>query len=183
MLEISQQLKDRYFKYLGIPATVLLVVSLFNLSHPRQKVNWQATDLILLLFLSTSLWLGNVNIQYLLRKKLCTIRKVHVRLIARYSLTIFISYIFSLLWLSVWNYYLHADAFEFRTILWLQAIIIVISMQVASVYEIIYLNRERESDIIKIERTEKAKVQAQLDGLKSQIDPHFILIPSIHFLT
>ena len=51
---------------------------------------------------------------------------------------------------------------------------ILVSVQFASIYEIVYLNKERESDLIKMERSEKLKAQAQLDALKSQIDPHFI---------
>lgn len=51
---------------------------------------------------------------------------------------------------------------------------VVISFQISTFYEIVYLNKEREVDFAKVERSEKLKVQAQLDALKSQIDPHFI---------
>jgi LytS/YehU family sensor histidine kinase len=50
----------------------------------------------------------------------------------------------------------------------------IVSVQISSIYEIVYLNKERESDLVKVERSEKLKIQAQLDALKSQIDPHFI---------
>jgi len=69
---------------------------------------------------------------------------------------------------------LHDSFLQYNEILKLQLIIRLIAMQISSIYEIAYLNSERNSDIVKMERTEKSKIQAELDVLKSQIDPHFI---------
>jgi len=42
------------------------------------------------------------------------------------------------------------------------------------VYETVFLVREAESEKIKKEQLERAKVEAELEALKNQIDPHFI---------
>ncbi|UII33770.1 histidine kinase [Fulvivirga ulvae] len=41
-------------------------------------------------------------------------------------------------------------------------------------YETVFLIKERESDKVKTEKLEKARVQAELEALKNQIDPHFM---------
>lgn len=174
MFEISQKLKDRYFKLSGIPITVLLVIFLYNFEDPGRKINWQLADYLYLVLMAACLWIVNVKTHYLLRKSLYQVKSVTTRLMARYCITILLSYLVSLLFLLAWNQLLHAASYNYKTILTLQLIIILISMLVGSTYEIMYLSNERESDSIKIERTEKSKIQAQLDSLKYQIDPHFI---------
>lgn len=45
---------------------------------------------------------------------------------------------------------------------------------VTHVYETVFLIKQRESDLVKSEQLERAKVQAELEALKNQIDPHFM---------
>jgi hypothetical protein len=45
---------------------------------------------------------------------------------------------------------------------------------VTHAYETIFLIRERESDLMRVERLERARVQAELAALKTQVDPHFL---------
>lgn len=45
---------------------------------------------------------------------------------------------------------------------------------VTHVYETVFLIKQREDDILKGEQLERAKVQAELEALKNQIDPHFM---------
>lgn len=45
---------------------------------------------------------------------------------------------------------------------------------ITHVYETVYLIRQRESDMVTFEKLERAKVQAELEALKNQLDPHFM---------
>lgn len=45
---------------------------------------------------------------------------------------------------------------------------------VTHVYETVFLIKQREDDILKGEQLERAKIQAELEALKNQIDPHFM---------
>jgi len=96
------------------------------------------------------------------------------RIPARYAITAAVTFIISFVLLGCWNYFTQGGKYSYHSIVNSQLIMILVSIQVSSIYEIVYLNKERESDLIKMERSEKLKAQAQLDALKSQIDPHFI---------
>ncbi|ELR72808.1 signal transduction histidine kinase, LytS [Fulvivirga imtechensis AK7] len=45
---------------------------------------------------------------------------------------------------------------------------------ITHIYETVFLIKQRESDKIKGEKLERARVQAELEALKNQIDPHFM---------
>jgi Histidine kinase len=45
---------------------------------------------------------------------------------------------------------------------------------VTHAYETMFLIRERESDLMRVERLERARLQSELGALKAQVDPHFL---------
>lgn len=45
---------------------------------------------------------------------------------------------------------------------------------VTHAYETMFLIRERESDMLRVERLERARAQSELAALKAQVDPHFL---------
>jgi hypothetical protein len=45
---------------------------------------------------------------------------------------------------------------------------------ITHVYETVYLIRQRESDMLAVERLERARTQAELEALKAQVAPHFL---------
>jgi Histidine kinase len=45
---------------------------------------------------------------------------------------------------------------------------------ITHVYETVYLIRQREDDMLAVERLERARTQAELEALKSQVAPHFL---------
>ncbi|MBC8047061.1 MAG: histidine kinase, partial [Fimbriimonadaceae bacterium] len=45
---------------------------------------------------------------------------------------------------------------------------------VAHIYETVFLIKQTESEMLKAEKLERSKAEAELEALKNQIDPHFI---------
>src|SRR5262249_25427170 len=45
---------------------------------------------------------------------------------------------------------------------------------VTHAYETLFLIRERESDMTRVERLQRLRAQAELAALKAQVDPHFL---------
>lgn len=175
MPDKPHKIKDKVFKWIGIPLTGIMA---FHLSgFPASVVTNIDSLLINYIFfiaISYSLWNGSALAHYAVRNQLYKVKPLYIRLPARYVITISVSWVISWIALFTWNYFLQNNRISNHELFISQVIMIVISLQISSIYEIVYLNKERESDLVKVERSEKLKVQAQLDALKSQIDPHFI---------
>jgi sensor histidine kinase YesM len=172
MRDKPYKLKDGAYKWIAIPVIGIIVfyASGFAAVTPPSD---RFPNYVLFSFISFCLWNGNAVAHYMVRTHLAGIR-LHYRVPLRYLLTISVSSILSYILLSAWNAWGYNNLFNYRQISFSQAIMIVFGILISNIYEIVYLNKERESDIVKMERSEKLKVQAQLDALKSQIDPHFI---------
>jgi two-component system LytT family sensor kinase len=170
----TQKINDRLFRWLGIPITGILAYHISGFEGTGTTVDSLLVDYLFFSIISFCMWTGSAYAHYALRNLLSQIRKLYIRLPLRYSITILVSWLISYALLYTWNHYLQNDRYVYYDLLISQVIMTVISLQISSIYEIVYLNKERESDLVKVERSEKLKVQAQLDALKSQIDPHFI---------
>ncbi len=174
MPEKSAKLIGLYAKAAGVPILALLVQYTYNFLSTGEKVMWSLNNFLFFCLITACLWASNRQIQHLIRKKLFEIKNTGLRIISRFGVNIILTFILTSILFRLWNYFLHGSVYSQNTIIALQAISIFFSILTGCVYEIVHLNKERESDIIKIERTEKSKLQAQLDGLKNQVDPHFI---------
>lgn len=174
MIEISKKLKDLYYKTAGIPLLALLVLYSYNLIGGSEKIPWSLKNFLSFCFITTCLWYSNRQVQYFIRRSLFKISSTGLRIVTRFAINILITYILSTLLFRLWNLLLQNSLYNNTSLTALQLISIFLSILTGCIYEIVYLNKERESDIIKMERTEKSRIQAQLDGLKNQVDPHFI---------
>lgn len=174
MIEISKKLKDLYYKTAGIPLLALLVLYSYDISGGSQKIQWSFKNFIFFCFITMCLWYSNRKVQYFIRQFLFKIPSTGLRIVTRFGINILITYFLSVALFRLWNFLLQNSSYNNTSLAVLQLISVFLSILTGCIYEIVYLNKERESDIIKIERTEKSKLQAQLDGLKNQVDPHFI---------
>jgi LytS/YehU family sensor histidine kinase len=101
-------------------------------------------------------------------------KNIFFKILLKFFVTILVTFLISYIFLEIWNWLFHHNSYSYSHLLIVQLILTFISILVSSIYEIIYLNKEKEYNLIKVERSEKLKIQAQLDALKSQIDPHFL---------
>ncbi len=173
MRDKPYKIKDGASKLFGIPLTGITV---FHASgfHTQTGMEDRLLNYAVFIFIAFCLWNGNAIAHFLARAQLYRVKKLYYRLPLRYALTILVSWMLSYVMLEAWNNLAYNHLFTDQQLLFSQVVMIVVSVLISSIYEIVYLNKERESDIVKMERSEKLKVQAQLDALKSQIDPHFI---------
>ena len=165
---------DKALKWIGIPFTGILVYYLSGFGQGGFSSNSTVIHWLSFILISCCLWNANLFTQYLLRRQLYKIKRLSFRLPVRFCITIFVTWVLSFALLSSWNNWLANNMYDYNQIFVSQVIMTFISIQIGSIYEIVYLSKERESDLVKMERSEKLKAQAMLDALKSQIDPHFI---------
>jgi two-component system LytT family sensor kinase len=173
MRDKPYKLKDEAYKWIGIPVIGVIVFYASGFAALTPSTD-RFLNYVLFSFISFCLWNGNAAAHYMVQNRLADIRELYYRIPLRYLLTLSVSWLLSYMLLSAWNSLKYDNAFDYRQLSFSQVIMSVFSVLISSIYEIVYLNKERESDIVKMERSEKLKVQAQLDALKSQIDPHFI---------
>ncbi len=77
--------------------------------------------------------------------------------------------------LVLWNwYYFVAMPSDWNVIRIVCLVNVICVLFITHVYETIYLIRQREEDQLRLEKTHRARAEAELEALKQQLDPHFI---------
>jgi two-component system, LytTR family, sensor kinase len=120
------------------------------------------------------LWVGNRWIVFNLRKSSYWIKRPVIKSVSILSIHFIFSFVLALLLHSAWNNLIAAIPVPVNNLLLASFIAAILSIMIATLYEIVLLTRERRMDLLKTEKLGNAKIQAELDTMKSQIDPHFI---------
>ena len=140
-----------------------------NLTHWQVKFSFLYTILIAFI-----IWEGNRYLHFSLRSYFNwhnkPIRKIAVILIAISFYTVPVSVLLLLGWYAIFG-----NGQPNRQVIIISTLIIMICVIfIAHVYETVFLVKESENEMIRNEQLERAKAEAELETLKSQIDPHFI---------
>ncbi len=145
------------------------MINVNNLSHWQVKLSFLYTILIAFM-----VWEGNRYLHFSLRSYFNwhnkPVRKIVVMLLSISFYTIPVS----ALMLSGW-YTLFTDDKPNRQVIITSTLIIMICVIfITHVYETVFLVKESENEMLRNEQLERAKTEAELEALKSRIDPHFI---------
>lgn len=161
-------------KWIGIPLLGVLIPVLSGLINNSL---YGPVELILsyawFILTSFTIWKGNeilhIHIRRTQRSRYNLVSLITILLLTN----ILYSCIIALLFLSSWQFWIghikDKDALVIAVLLSTNMAIII-----ASIYEIVFLNAERESDQLLMAKLDKEKIMAELAVLKSQIDPHFM---------
>ena len=79
----------------------------------------------------------------------------------------------TLAWISAW-YLLRGLPVDVSAVQVVTLTNVICVVFVTHAYETVFLIRERESDMMRVERLERMRVEGELAALHSQIDPHFL---------
>jgi sensor histidine kinase YesM len=172
----EQALNDGMIKLVGVPALGILIPNLSGLitNHLYTYPELIACYLSFI-FVALLVWLGNVRLMYFIRKQYTwTKRRYYHIIISLFLGNIVYSGAVSSLLLNLWKTFSRETYSNgsplFNTVL----LIIIAACFITNIYEILFLNREREYNQSRMEQLNIAKAQAELEALKNQIDPHFI---------
>ncbi len=168
------RLNDLGIRLIMIPAFALAIPHLsgyFGPLTPRRPMYW--IGLGWALAISFAIWHGN---RYLLLKQRQhydwfqqPLRKITVLLFACVFYTTPCTVLMMLAWYSISGLPVDWNVIRIVTL----ACIICVAF-ITHVYETVYLIQQRESDMLAVERLERARTQAELEALKSQVAPHFL---------
>ncbi len=171
----SSVLHDKKTRLIFIPLFGVIIpniTGLFESLTPADGLYW--FGYIYFIFLSFLIWHGNRLFLIEQRKHFDwfnhAFRKVGILLFAN----VFYTGPTSVLLLIGWYNLLMQDAIDWQAVQISTLIIVICVVFITHIYETVYLIRQREEDLLHVEKTEKVRIQSELQALKNQIDPHFI---------
>jgi hypothetical protein len=156
---------------LGFGLSIPWLSGLYGPVTPRQGLYW--AGMLGFVALAAAIWLGNRWLLFKQREHLDwfnqPLRKLMMLVVANVLYTAPVTVLGLLAWFHAAGLPVDRNALQ---VVVLTNVICVIF--VTHAYETIFLIRERESDLMRVERLERARAQAELATLKSQVDPHFL---------
>jgi len=126
------------------------------------------------ILLAALIWQGNRYLLFRTRQRLTWFDRPVEKIVLLVVNNIF--YTVPLTAVMLWGWYHWADfsAANWKVIQTVCLINVICVLFVTHVYETIFLVKEKESELVKNEQLQRARAEAELAALKSQIDPHFI---------
>jgi len=169
-------LDDRTVKSIGIPVLGIVIPNLTGLiTNPLYSYSELAACYIYFILIAMMVWQGNVWLMYYIRKRTnWTSRQYHKIILSLFLANIVYSGTLSALLLNLWKMFSRENYSSNGPIVNTTLVIIIAACFITNIYEIIFLNQEREDSQSRVEQLKIAKAQAELEALKNQIDPHFI---------
>jgi signal transduction histidine kinase len=171
----SRRLRDTALRAIGIPLLGILVPRLtgtLGRLSPSDAMYWVGT--VSFIGLSFVLWMGNRALLYHLRTRLEWIDRPLAKLALILGATAAYTLAVSTAALALWY---AADAhpgLDWRGLGLNLALILPLVWGVTHIYETLLLINDRLEDRLDLERTERARLQAELNVLRNQLTPHFL---------
>jgi two-component system, LytTR family, sensor kinase len=169
-------LNDRRVKLICVPVLGVVIPNITELIANR---NYKIAELIAsymyFILIALVVWEGNVQLMYFIKKKIEWQHHNYYKIIVSlFFSNIVYSGTASWLMLYLWKIYSKETYTGLQPLINTSLVIIIAATFITNIYEIIFLNNEREHTLSRVEKLNVAKAQAELEALKNQIDPHFI---------
>jgi hypothetical protein len=170
-----ERLNDIGFRLILIPTFGITIPIVTGMVREATLSLWQLKlSYLYTIGIAFVIWEGNRYLLFTLRSYFDwfdkPLRKIAALVLAISFYTIPVSALLLVLWYHLFNHGL----IIWNTITTATLIMMICVVFITHVYETVFLVREAESEKVKKEQLERARVEAELEALKSQIDPHFI---------
>jgi hypothetical protein len=170
-----ERLDDVGFRLILIPAFGIAIPIVAGMMRGITLTTWQfKLSFLYTIGIAFVIWEGNRYLLFTLRSYFDwfnkPLRKIAALILAISFYTIPISGLLLVAWYHIFN----NGVVNWNVITTSTLIIMICVVFITHVYETVFLVREAETEKIKKEQLERARVEAELEALKSQIDPHFI---------
>ena len=168
-------LNDLRIRLAGIPFFGIVIpnlTGLFGPIGPRSALYW--IGYVWFVLLSGLIWQGNRYFMIQQRRYYDWFdhpwRKVTLLLFAN----VFYTAPLTLLMLAAWYRFAGFAAIDWGVVRLVTLMVVICVVFITHVYETVYLIQQRESDLVAVARLDRARAEAELLALKSQVSPHFL---------
>jgi sensor histidine kinase YesM len=169
-------LRDRTVRIIGIPILGIVIPNLTGLITNRLYRSIELVgNYLYFIVVFVLVWEGNIRLMYFIRQKYPWTRGSYYKIIiALFLVNVVYSGLISYLLLKSWKLWSREPAFDNTPLANCVFVVVITACFIANIYEILFLNLEKELNESRVQQLNVAKVQAELEALKNQIDPHFI---------
>ena len=169
------RLNDKTMRLIGIPffgIAIPNVTGLFGSLTFRDTSYW--IGYVYFIALAFLIWQGNRYLLFRTRKRFTWFDKPIEKLILLFMNNIFFTSPLTIAWLCLWYRSAGFTAIKWDNILVVTLINVICVLFVTHVYETVFMVKEQQGEQLKNAQLSKAKAEAELEALRSQIDPHFM---------
>lgn len=167
-------LGDRPIMAIGIPAfglAIPLLTGLHGSLTPADPAFWLGN--LWFVALAAAIWLGNRWLLLQQRRHLDWFEQPARKLMMLVAANVLYTAPLTLAALALW-YLVRGLAIDVPVLQVVTLTNVICVVFVTHAYETVFLIRERESDMMRVERLERMRIEGELAALTSQIDPHFL---------
>ncbi len=171
----KEKLNDIGFRVILIPFFGIIIPVITGMIDNNIYKLWQLKlGYLYTIAIAFIIWEGNRYLLFTLRSYFDWFNKPVRKILALLLVIPFYTVPISVLLLVGWYHVFAKGVVDWNVVYLSTLIILICVLFIVHVYETVFLVREAESEKIKKEQLERAKVEAELEALKNQIDPHFI---------
>jgi hypothetical protein len=168
-------LDDRLLRGIGIPAFGLSIphlAGLFGTHTALEGIYW--LGLAWFVLLSAVIWHANRWLLFKQREHVDWFREPIQKIMLLLVGVVFGTVPVTIGMLVAWYRFAGFAAVNWDAIVMVTLTNTICVVFVTHVYETVFLIKERESDLVRMERAERARAEAELEALRAQLDPHFL---------
>lgn len=171
----SNKLNDLPIRLILIPAFGILIPLLTGMMDKNDFTHWETkASFLYCIFISFIIWEGNRYLLFTLRSYFDWFNKPWRKIFVLLSAISFYTIPASILLLAGWYHLFKNGQIDWRIMIITALVIMLCVLFIVHVYETVFLVREKEDEMLRAEQLERARITAELEALKSQIDPHFM---------
>jgi sensor histidine kinase YesM len=174
-IPVASQVNDIGFRLILIPFFGIAIPLITGLVNHDTLTLWQIKfSYLYTIGLAFLIWEGNRYLLFTLRSYFNWFNKPIRKLVVLILSVSFYTIPVSVLLLTGWYQLFRKGLVDWSVVTETTLIIMICVLFIVHVYETFFLVKQSESEMLKNAQLERARMEAELEALKNQIDPHFI---------
>lgn len=169
------KIDDRLVRLLGIPGFGIFIpnfTGLFGGLGFSDAEYW--LGYVYFIFIAWCIWQGNRWLLFKQRENMNWFSNPVRKLMLLVAANVFYTAPVTVLMIYGWYFFSSVGLVDWSIVQLVTLANVICVIFVTHAYETVFLIKERQGDLVNFEKLERAKVESELEALKSQIDPHFM---------